>query len=379
MGVACPRAPGPTIRRRRGRAAGLRSARPPSNLSSRDPPRRAEHVLAVLAPCERSGTKHARFRAERSLLYPYQIARRRPGPEVYFLAGWSQDELPRLGGAASDGYDLRIENVDEPGQADTQPPSRLFEDRDGSLVALTGEPAHVLPEHLSFDGEPSQGGVRFFVGDLPRPAPDGRARGEGLEATVVAATAAWTGRVERHVPQFPARTLGAPQEDSVGDDATANPGAKCYEHLVIAVLAGPVAKLAPCRSVGVVLDGDPETRSPSYHLVQSDVLYSVQVGREHYLVFCGQDQSRNGHANAADLEAGPHLVDRSGDGVHQPVRRDRQGRVPDLVQDLAVRRDDRSGDLGSPNVHSYGVHALRLPVNGRVCPVNARTSPGGPR
>ena len=99
------------------------------------------------------------------------------------------------------------------------------------------------------------------------------------------------------MPELAACALGAPQEDPVGDDPAADPGPKGYEDLVLDVLSGPVAELAPGRRVGVVLDRDPHPGPGPYLLVQAYVLYLVQVGREDDRVLRGHDQAGHRQAN----------------------------------------------------------------------------------
>ena len=66
----------------------------------------------------------------------------------------------------------------------------------------------------------------------------------------------------------------------MGDDTASDPGAERYENHVLKAPAGPKAELAPGRHVGIVLYRDRQAGSASYLLVQTYVLYLVQVGRE---------------------------------------------------------------------------------------------------
>jgi hypothetical protein len=127
---------------------------------------------------------------------------------------------------------------------------------------------------------------------------------------------------------------------------------------VLEASAAPEAELAPGGRVGIVLHRDSQAGSATYLLVQADVLYFVEVGREDDLVLRGQNQARDGYAYSAHLETVFHLRDGPGDGLDEPVGRNGLGRVPRLIQDLAFRSNHRSGDLCPADAYSYSVHSL---------------------
>ncbi len=89
----------------------------------------------------------------------------------------------------------------------------------------------------------------------------------------------------------------------MGDDPAADPGLEGYEDRVIDIFAGSEAEFAPGRRVRVVLHRGTQTDPAAHLLVQADVLYLVQVGREDDLVLRGQDQARDRQAHPAYLQA----------------------------------------------------------------------------
>ena len=164
-------------------------------------------------------------------------------------------------------------------------------------------------------------------------------------------TAARSRGVEGHVTELPARSLGALKSTPWVMTPPPTPVPEGYEDLVLDVFAGPVAELAPGCGVRVVLHRDrqagPAALSPH---PGGCSLSSCRLGAKTNLVLGGQDETRDGHAHPAHLEAVFHLRDGPGDGVYQPVRRDRLGRIPTSLS-FAFRGNHRGGDLGPAHVH----------------------------
>ena len=98
-------------------------------------------------------------------------------------------------------------------------PSHLpvsLEDRERHRVPLAGELGYVLAENLASGGEAPEGRVGAFDRELTGAARYGGARGEGLQAAVVAAGAAGSRGLDRHVPELAAGALRPTHQDSRG-------------------------------------------------------------------------------------------------------------------------------------------------------------------
>ena len=182
-----------------------------------------------------------------------------------------------------------------------------------------------------------------------------RAGGEGFQAAVVAAGAAGSRGLDRHVTELAAGALRAAHQDAVGYHAATYPGPQRDEDQVVGLAADPEPELAPRRRVAVVLyrEGQPDLGLEL--VLQGYSFDGVQVRGEDDLVLAGEDQTGHGEAHPSDLVAVPDLCDGLGDVLDQGPRRVRRG-VADLVQDLALGGDDPGGDLGPPHVHPDGVH-----------------------
>ena len=117
-------------------------------------------------PGERRGAEDAGSGTEGRDLDLGQVARRGPGAEDDLLAGRSQYELSRLHDAPADGDHLGVEDVDEPGEADAEPPPCLVEHRERHLVPFAGELRDVLAEYLASGGQAPEGRVGVFDREL---------------------------------------------------------------------------------------------------------------------------------------------------------------------------------------------------------------------
>src|SRR5215210_2206429 len=139
----------------------------------------------------------------------------------------------------------------------------------------------------------------MLAGDLAGAAAYGRAGGEGLEATAVAAGAAVAGGLDGYVAELAGGALRAMQEEAVRDHTSPYTGTEREEQQVIHLAPRPEAKLAPRARVGVVLEREREP-DPRLELVfQGDTLHGVQIRGEDDLILPSEDQSRHAEAHPA--------------------------------------------------------------------------------
>src|SRR5215211_2189093 len=96
--------------------------------------------------------------------------------------------------------------------------------------------------------------IRSLVGHLLGATCYGGARGESLEASPVAASAAGTGGMYGDMPQLPTCSPGTPKQNTVRDDPSTHSRPQGHEDQVLDVLPRAEAELSPRRGVGVVLD-----------------------------------------------------------------------------------------------------------------------------
>lgn len=113
---------------------------------------------------------------------------------------------------------VRVKDVHESREAYSELGPCLLEHLLRGLVPFASKIEHVFPERCSRHSEPPQSRVRSLVGHVLRKTCYGGAGGESLEASPVAAAAAWSCWIDGHVSQLPTCPLGASQEDSVGSE-----------------------------------------------------------------------------------------------------------------------------------------------------------------
>ena len=141
---------------------------------------------------------------------------------------------------------------------------------------------------------------------------------------MVAAGAAGSRGLNRHVTELAAGALRAAHQYAVGYHAATYSGTQRDEDQVVSLAAYPEAELAPRRRVAVVLyrEGQPD---PGLDLVlQGDSFDGVQVGGEDDLVLAREDQAGYGEADPADFVPVPDLFDGFGDVLDQGLGRVRR-------------------------------------------------------
>ncbi len=212
------------------------------------------------------------------------------------------------------------------------------------------------------------------VGDVVRHALEGTAGAVLLDAATGATAARQPVRDDAQVADLAAGAEATAEQAVLGDDRAADPGADRQHGHVGHQTPGTEAELGPPGGVGVVVDGDVQVAEALLQLLPQGLVPPADVRRVVDDRLRGVDEARGGDADRADVVRGAQSRDHRDDVVQHGVRvRSVRGDAV-LGDDLAQFRDDRSRDLGAPDVDSDGVHEDRA-YRFAACSSNVRHPP----
>jgi hypothetical protein len=288
---------------------------------------------------------------------------------------------------------LRIQDGDEVGEAEADPPAELFHDTQGLRVPRRRRRRHVLSgDELGVSARQAhrlvqRAGERGFPREA-RQSPSGRVP---LPATSLPARARRTIGVDHHVAHLPGEPSGARVHPAADDQCAADPGPQSDDEPVARPAGRPEEQLRQPGAVGVVVgvhrrhperladplgheiaDGDTarrrEVRGESQHPPGIDQTGDADP--------CGhRSGSRAPRVAHVSLELEQHRADRIGHSLAwvrssggcraartavtggRP-RSLRRGLHPALRQHGAARADGHPQDLRPPDVHPVGHQAV---------------------
>src|SRR5581483_2697554 len=271
---------------------------------------------------------------------------------------------PALAGArdaAADHDHARVEEVQEVHDADAHGARRRLHQLDGQRVAGLGRRVHL-----------GRGGRGAWAAEDRRPAGgegfsglvgDGGARGERLQAAVVAAVAAPAVQLDRHVAGLAGDAAGAEQQVVIDDDAAADTGADGEVDHVGDAAARAEAVLAEGGEVSVVAGADGQVAEGGQAVGEGQVFPAGQVGGLVDDAAPGVDGAGCDDANAHRARAGGRAGDGMKDGVGD-AREDhiwpggRVGGVDRVGDQVALAADEAHAEARAAQVDGDGQRRL---------------------
>ncbi len=253
----------------------------------------------------------------------------------------------------------RIQDVDQAGQPDPEPPPGLHEGPEGGRRPGFGIAQEVVDLGAAAVRRTSRSAQQADRSDLGLPAPD-RAAATGQP-----------GRVDRHMADLAPVPGDAGERLALDDQPAADPDLAGHEQDVVGSQRRPTADLregAEVRLVGQV-DRDPAPEDPFESLAEGNV-GPTEVRRHRHEAIGPSDDADDGHPDRDLGSAGPSRADdpdELGEIVGDLVRGRMAARPidPDVVEDLAAQPDDRRGERVDLDVERQDDRALRVGADER--------------
>lgn len=243
----------------------------------------------------------------------------------------------------------------------TQPGSELTKRMQGARIFVdqqlredvARQPTRAFP--LDRQLKPNAPRIRDFIGH----AKQGTTRAVLLDTATRTASARQPVGYNPQMTELARRTETAPQESVSRHDRSPDARADRQHRHIADVACCTKAKLSPACRVGVVVDGDVKVETLA-QAVTEWLIAPVDVGRVVHGRLCGIDEASRGHSGSNDLLPIAQLLDHAHHEVGDGVRITRGCGFAEFGNDLSVIAHQGSGDLGSADVDSDGVHERRV-------------------
>src|SRR3954467_3159633 len=290
----------------------------------------------------------------------------------YLGAQWLKQSVTRLGHAARHHHDVRIKNVEQVRHTGPENASRLADHLSGRRVAslrrfvdrLRGDLSQIAVHHAHQDRHALVAPQRFAsaLGDR-------RPRRVGLEASIVAALAAPSGRVDRCVTDLARHVGRSVIQLALENQSAADAGAEGHADDVPTTDRGAAPELAERGAIRVVIEGRLELDATGYLVAQRKIL-PPEVRRYYHQPFLAIERARGADADAQkvrSLRAGflhflrDDFLHHRCDPVHHRSRATLGQCWRGMHRDLpaAIHWHRAGNDVGAAKIYSNDVTLLR--------------------
>ncbi len=340
--------------RRRPRADDRAVVRGSARRRRRRRQRRTARVISRRLARHQRSADHPRLLAECRRDHAHRVARRRQRAREHLAAGRLEQHLAGRDHAAADHDHLRVEQVDQAGEADSKGAAdgleRVARDRVTVMRQLCHERARQLASLLE---RVTERGVRPARHPQRRLAHERGAGRHHLQAAAVgaAALARRAVHVDHHVAELSARPDPAALQPAAEHEPTADAGAEREHHHVARAAAGAVPRLRQHRAVAVVVDHHREAQAFGHDRRERDVRQRQVRGVD------GHPRApveRHGDAEADGddlfLDLSSSLLHRLDDRGQQPRLVEPERLAPDAVTHSEIGPDDARQELRAAEV-----------------------------
>ncbi len=279
--------------------------------------------------------------------------RRAVGERVHGVAGGAKEHFAHREEAATEGDQVRIEDVDEAAEGETKEVSPVADLGLAESIAACGGRSQVGRGGRGPGCNFREQGRFALLDEFARAFGEGDAADHGLETAARAAVTAGTCRVENDVSNFAGEPPGSTVEAPVDHNPATDAGAQGRVEEVARAPAGAKSELAKGGSAGVVFNvrGDAETLG--HRGGEHQVAEARDVRRDDDLPLFGVDEPGCGDTGRGRGFAG------RGDRVREEFddpgndclgRRPGRCRVIVAVKDVPFLRDDGRAQVGTTEI-----------------------------